>query len=99
MVGKEEVTDIKLTFLERMVLKKSVIKFLITLQRGPHTARELKNLGVKPPDKISYILYLVKKDQREDGIMVYSLTERGQHLAQALSELIRVTGEILPSED
>jgi len=99
MAGKEDVTEVKLQFLERMLLKKGTMKFLLSLRHGEKTSSELRSLGVKPPDKLSYILHLVHKERDYNGIMKYSLTSRGKRLADSMAELLKVTDEILPSED
>jgi len=99
MAGKEDVTEVKLQFLDRVLLKKRTMKFLLALRYGEKTFSELRSLGVKPPDRFSFILHLVHKERDDNGIMKYTLTSRGRRLSDATVELLKVTDEILPSED
>lgn len=96
MADKTLTLQRKVDLLNRLIIRQSTSRFLITLLEGEKTWKELVELRAKSQDKITYFLAITEKTMDENNIVRYRLTEKGRKLATALKNLYDVLDEILP---
>lgn len=89
----------KLQFLEKYILRQHVILRLDVLSRRDHTQTELRALGLPKSSKFMNLLSITKKYSNDNGIKVYSLTEKGKRLNDAVQQLLKETENFLPEGD
>lgn len=99
-MASPKVTQVKVDFLDRFVLKKGTAKFLVALADQDLTYKELKKEAhVSNMNKMLRILAITTKYTNKDNIVTVGLTKKGRELAKHVKSLFVLLDDILPREE
>lgn len=96
MADKKMTLQRKMDLLNRMIMRPSTVRFILSLLEKDKTWKELMQERAKPADKITYFLAIVDKYLDDNHIMYYTLTPKGKRLADSLQNLFDILDDVLP---
>lgn len=83
----------------QIVLTPGMVRFMLALRSGTKTSKELATLSARRNKKIIDFLGLSKKSKDANGIVSFSLTQRGIRISTALKSLYDAINDLLPDEE
>lgn len=99
-MANPKISQVKIDFLDKVIMKKGTIKFLVALADQDLTYRDLKKEArVSNMNKMLRILAITTRYTNKDGIVTIGLTKRGRELAKNIKNLFIVLEDVLPKEE
>jgi hypothetical protein len=83
----------------QVILKPGMVRFMLALEGGEKSSKELSLIRARKSSKVVDFLGLTKKHRDMNGIISYTLTQKGERVAKNLRSLYLSIDEILPKED
>ncbi len=81
------------------ILKPGMVRFILALQDGEKTYKELIAMRARKNTKVVDFIGLTKRNKDKNGIISYKLTKKGEHVANGLRSLYSAVDDVLPKED